>query len=132
MQKHHAVIWLDHREARIFFFNRNAFEEVDIRSTAPDTHLHHKAGSLSGKRAPEDHAYFEDIVTAASAADAWLITGPSSAKLELVKHIHLHAPQLVDHIVGIESADHPSDRQIVAHARAYFRHPESVRSTAKK
>ena len=49
--------------------------------------------------------------------------GPSTAKLELVKHVHKHDHQLVGRIIGVETADHPTDKQIVAHARAYFKPP---------
>jgi hypothetical protein len=39
----------------------------------------------------------------------------------LVKHIGEHDPQLAKKIVGVESIDHPSDAQLVAHARKYFK-----------
>ena len=54
-------------------------------------------------------------------AGAVLITGPANAKTELIKHIHQHAPQLMKIIVGVETVDHPSDAQLVAHARHYFK-----------
>jgi hypothetical protein len=46
--------------------------------------------------------------------------GPGSAKDELAKHIRDHHPQLKDRIVGVEPADHPTEAQIVAHARSFF------------
>jgi len=49
------------------------------------------------------------------------VTGPANAKTELVKHISQHDPQLMKIIVGIETVDHPSDAQLVAHARTYFK-----------
>ena len=54
-------------------------------------------------------------------AGAVLITGPANAKTELIKHIHQHHPLLMKAIVGIETVDHPSDGQLVAHARQYFK-----------
>ena len=120
MPSYHAVCWLDHSEARIFFISRDKAEEFDITSSKPHTHLHHRAGSLSGQRLPDDHAFFHSIVEALKPAHEWLIMGPSRAKLELVKHIHKHDHTLSDRVVGVETADHPTDKQIVAHARAYF------------
>ena len=35
--------------------------------------------------------------------------------------MHKHEPKVEARIVGVETADHPTDAQIVAHARAYFR-----------
>jgi hypothetical protein len=54
-------------------------------------------------------------------AGAVLITGPANAKTELVKHISQHDPKLMKIIVGIETVDHPSDGELVAHARHYFK-----------
>lgn len=127
MQHYHAVVWLDHREARVFFFNRDAVEEVDLGARSPNHHLHHRAGSVAGKRSPEDKHFFHEIVQALKPAKEWLILGPGSAKLELVKHVHSHDHALSDHIVGVESADHPSDKQIVAHARTYFKSADRMR-----
>jgi hypothetical protein len=39
----------------------------------------------------------------------------------LVKHIHHHDPRLMDIILGVETVDHPSDPQLVDHARKFFK-----------
>ena len=49
-----------------------------------------------------------------------LVLGPSVPKLHFVKFAHEHNRALSDHIVGVETADHPTDKQIVAHVRHYF------------
>ena len=128
MQNYHAVVWLDHREAKVFFFDRHAVAEIDLRTANPNAHLHHHAGSMSGKRTPEDQAYFHHVVEALKPATEWLITGPGSAKLELIKHIHKHDHTLSDRVVGVESSDHPTDKQIVAHARTYFKAADQMRT----
>ena len=127
MHHYHAVAWLDHREARIFFFDRHSVQEVDLTTTNPHAHLHHRAGSLSGKRTPEDQAYLHQIVEALKPATEWLIMGPGTAKLELIKHIQKHDHQLSDRVVGVETADHPTDKQVVAHARTYFKAADHMR-----
>ncbi len=121
MQNYHAVVWLDHHEARVFFFDRHNVKEVDLGATKPHAHLHTKAGTRSGKKAPVDSEFYHHIVEALKPATEWLVTGPGSAKLEFVKHVHGHDHQLSARIVGVETADHPTDGQIVAHARAYFK-----------
>jgi stalled ribosome rescue protein Dom34 len=110
MQNHHAVVWLDHREARVFFFDRHNVKEIDFTTTNPYARLHHRAGSLSGHRTPEDQAFFHQIAEALKPAMEWLVMGPGSAKLEFVKHVHKHDHQLVERVVGVETA-----------ARAYFK-----------
>lgn len=127
MQHYHAVVWLDHREARVFFFDRNSVDEIDLSTRSPNHHLHHKSGSVAGKRSPEDQHFFHEIVNALKPAKEWLITGPGNAKLEFVKHVHKHDNTLSDHIIGVETSDHPSDKQLVAHARSYFKVADRMR-----
>ena len=52
---------------------------------------------------------------------AVLITGHSNAWTELMKHIEKHEPKLMKTILGVETVDHPSDAQLVALARKYFK-----------
>ncbi len=127
MQHYHAVVWLDHRDARIFFFDRDSVDEVTIATGSPNHHLHHKKGSIAGKKQPEDQHYFHEIVEALRPAQEWLITGPGTAKLELLKHINHHDKQLSDRVIGVETADHPTGNQIVAHARSYFKAADAMR-----
>jgi hypothetical protein len=58
---------------------------------------------------------------------AVLITEPANAKTELVEHIRVHDPQLTKLIVGVETVDHPSDPQLVAHAKKYFMAADRMR-----
>lgn len=52
-----------------------------------------------------------------------LLLGPSVTKLHFLHWVRKHDPTLEPRIIGIETADHPSDRQLVAHVRQYFRDP---------
>lgn len=49
------------------------------------------------------------------------VVGPAQAKLQLLKHLHAHDPHMASRVVGVETVDHPSDGQLVAYARKYFR-----------
>jgi hypothetical protein len=53
--------------------------------------------------------------------DAILIVGPASAKLEFFKFVQQKHRPLESKVVGIETADHPTGGEIVAHARSYFK-----------
>jgi stalled ribosome rescue protein Dom34 len=121
MQTRHAVAWLDHRQAKVFFFDRSAVESLRLATTLTHHQTHNKAGTIDGKRAPENQSFYHDIVSALQPAKEWLIVGPGSAKDELVKHIRSRHPHMEDRIVGVETADHPTEAQIVAHARTFFR-----------
>jgi stalled ribosome rescue protein Dom34 len=121
MQNYHSVVWLDHLQAKIFFFDRDEMEKISLTTSLPHQQTHNKAGTIVGARATADKEFLEAIVRALEPAQEWLIIGPSTAKLELVKHVHARHPQLVHRIIGVESSDHPTDGQILAHARSYFR-----------
>lgn len=116
----HAVVWIDHREARVFHFNADDVEATTIHPDKPKHHLHHKHGSIGSGHAKEDQEYFHKVAEAISDAGAILITGPANAKTELVKHIEKHDPKLRPRIAAVETLDHPTSGEIVAHARKYF------------
>jgi hypothetical protein len=117
----HAVVWIDHREARVFHFNVAEVDRLVLHPDNPTRHLHHKANTIGSGHAAEDHAFLQSVTEAVADAGAVLITGPANAKTELVKHIGQHAPALKARIAGVETVDHPSDRELVAHARKYFK-----------
>lgn len=122
MSKHHyhAVVWIDHREARVFHIIRTDVERLVLHPDDPTRHIHHKANSIGSGHASEDQGYFHAVAASVADAGAILIAGPANAKTELVKHIHHHNPKLINVIVGVETVDHPSDAQLVAYARKYF------------
>jgi hypothetical protein len=124
---YHAVVWIDHREARIFHFDRDEVDRAVLHPHHPTRHIHHKANSIGSGHAPEDQDSLHEVAAAVADAGAILITGPANAKTELVKHIRSHDPQLLERISGVETVDHPSDAALVAHARRYFRAADRMR-----
>lgn len=120
MSHFHAVVWLDHTEAHVMHFNREDVEKFTAHASDKHPRLHHKRGSSGSGHRAEDAHYFGEIVRLLGGAQEILLVGPGNAKLELVKYVHKHHHDLVDRIMGVESADHPTDGQIVAHARQYF------------
>lgn len=120
MSHYHAVVWLDHSEAHVMHISPDDVEKSVIHPARPHTKLHSKNGTLGAGRAPEDKAYYHAIVEALAGANEILVVGPAQAKLQLIKHIHSHDPGLSDKVVGVETVDHPTDAQLVAHARKYF------------
>lgn len=120
MSQYHAVVWLDHKEARVFHFNTEEVEKTVVHPDHPNVNLHHKSGATGSGNAKEDQHYYHEVVEALSGAEAILILGPAQAKLELFKHIQHHDKNVVEKIVAVESSDHPSDGQILKYARQYF------------
>jgi stalled ribosome rescue protein Dom34 len=117
----HAVVWIDNHEARVFHFSANDVERLVLHPDHPTRHIHHRANSVGSGRASEDHDFFRAVAQSVADAGAVLITGPADAKIRLNKFISQHAPKLMKIIVGVETVDHPSDAQLVAFARPYFK-----------
>jgi hypothetical protein len=124
---YHAVIWIDHREARVSHFNAEDVERLVLHPDHPTRHIHHKANSIGSGHASADHDYLHAVAESVADAGAVLITGPANAKTELVEHVRVHDPQLTKLIVGVETVDHPSDSQLVAHAKKYFMAADRMR-----
>jgi hypothetical protein len=120
MSHYHAVVWLDHPEARIFQFNRDEVDRVLIRPHEPGVHLHHHAGSNTDGRSPEDQAYYGRIAAALAGSKAILVVGPAQAKLEFLKHAMRCDREIANAVVGLETVDHPTDGELMAYARSYF------------
>ena len=122
MNKHHfhAVVWIDHREARVFHFNPTDVEKLVLHPDHPTKHIHHKANSIGSGHVAADNEFLHAVAQAVADAGAVLITGPASTKAELVKHIDQHDHALMKLIAGVETVDHPSDAQLVAFARHYL------------
>jgi hypothetical protein len=54
MQNHyHAVVWIDHRQARAFDFNTSESEKVVMRPDNPARHLHRKTNSIGAATRPK-------------------------------------------------------------------------------
>jgi stalled ribosome rescue protein Dom34 len=134
-QHYHAVIWIDHREARIFHFSATDVDRLVLRPHDPTRHIHHKAGSIGSGHAAEDRHYLHAVAEAVAQAGAILIAGPADTKDELANHIRQQDPELAKKIAAVETIDHPSDAALVAHAKRYFRAfdrttPQTQRSTS--
>lgn len=117
----HAVVWIDHREAHILRFGVSGVDRTLLRSHSCDPHLHHKANTVGSGNAPVDLDLFERVARALDAAQAILITGPANAKLELKTFLGKSHPTLANHVLGVETVDHPTEGELIAYARTYFK-----------
>src|SRR4029079_7300400 len=115
------AIWIDHDEARIFQVTEATFEELTVSSPSHHVHRHPKHQETKTRNHPQDEVrFFAEVAGALAGADELLVTGPSVTKLRFFRYLQQNAAALAAHVVGVESADHPTDRQLVAHVRHYF------------
>jgi stalled ribosome rescue protein Dom34 len=117
----HAVVWLDHSQARIFHIGLTGDNEVTLHPHLQTKHLHHKANSIGSGNAAPDKEFLAQVTSALSDAGEILIIGPAGAKTELAKYLREQHPAIGKRIVAVEAADHPSDGEIVAYAKHHFK-----------
>jgi stalled ribosome rescue protein Dom34 len=111
------VAWIDHHEARIFEVGPEGLHSEVVKA-----HPHPKHGRRirQNDHAEGDVQFFREVADALVRADELLIVGPGTAKLQLMRWMHAHAPKVEAKVVSVESADHPTDRQLFAYAKSYF------------
>jgi stalled ribosome rescue protein Dom34 len=119
MTSRHVAVWIDHQEAKVFHVDPSDFDASKVQ--APGHHLHrHPQHTVEHEHPVDINGFFDQVCRTVENAQEILIVGPGSAKLELIKYVHKHKPALEPKIIGVETVDHPTDGQLVAHARKYF------------
>jgi len=128
MTTRHAAVWLDHNEARIFHLTPENYQEETVKSPHAHTKLHRKAGpTASSGHAPEDQHYYHEIAQHLAGTEEILVVGPANAKTEFMRHLEKHDHGLKSKVVAVEPLDHPTDNQIAAFARKYFKRVDHMR-----
>ena len=112
MSTFHAVIWMDHSEAHVLMFDREHMQAQRIKARS-----HHKH---QGKGV-DSSAFFADIAGALDGAHEVLLAGPGLARNQFGEWCTQHQAAVAGKIIDSVSADHPSDAQMVALARQYFK-----------
>ncbi|ALK90862.1 hypothetical protein [Limnohabitans sp. 103DPR2] len=108
----HAVVWLDHQEAHIAFFDRDH---------ATTQRIHSKSQHKHQGKSTDMSAYFANIAKAVKDCHEVLLTGPGLTRQQFKDWYVQHAAALSQIVVGSIASDHPTDAQLVAMARQYFK-----------
>jgi stalled ribosome rescue protein Dom34 len=117
----HVTVWIDHKEARIFHIDPYTIDEATVLAPLHNIHHKHPVGPEGPHEHPEDaQRFYQEVARAVDGSEEVLVVGPSSAKHEWVEYVHKHDRALEPKIVGVETVDHPTDRQLVAYAKKYF------------
>ncbi len=118
---YHAVIWMDHAQAKIFRFNATDVEPLKIHTHLTGRHAQHKANTTgSGHKAP-DREFYGEIIAAVEHSGAILLAGPGTGKVEFKHYLGEHAPKIDARISAVETLDHPTDGELLALARKFFK-----------
>jgi hypothetical protein len=126
MTHYHACVWIDHREAKVFAFGAEGSEEADLVDHKAQHHIHRKANQVGLGTAPADDAFLAEVAEALKPAGAILIAGPGRAKTDLDSYLKQHFPAVAKNVRRVEAMDHPTEPEILAAAREYFRRDDKM------
>ena len=113
MTTFHAVVWMDHTEAHVLMFDKEHVEAQRIKARSHHTPKHGHVGA--------DKDFFRQIADALTGVTEVLLTGPANAKIEFRDFCKHNAHAVDKAVVEVVTTDHPSDAQVVAMARQYFK-----------
>jgi len=132
-------LWIDHKKAIIVAVTDKG-EEIGLIVSKVEKQLQRSGDSpLKGRyesyKVPADdrrqrmftihlNIYYEAVIACLRDAESILLFGPGEAKGELKKR--LEKKKLGGRIVGVETVDKMSDRQIAAKVRQYFAEESSA------
>ena len=122
----HAVVWLDHREAKVVDFSVDDKHVVNVHHKGGHRQVHHRAGATGSGHSNDDGHYFDEIVTAIGDAQEVLVTGPGTAKTAFREHVAKRHAAIAKRIVGVETLDHPTEGELLAHARQVFKRVDAM------
>jgi hypothetical protein len=125
----HAVVWIDHLTAKIFYLGLDSADERKIDAKLENEHLHHKANTIGSGKTHDDPTFFPRIDEALSHCEAVLLVGPGNEKTLLLKHLQEGDSSHKGRDLHAQPIDHPSDREIIALGRRHFHLGEAVRET---
>ena len=113
MSLSHAVVWIDHYSAQLFQFDAEHVEAAKVKA-----HTHHTRQHGSSVRT--EHEFFGEVCDALAGVGEALITGSHGTQADFRHYVEKHRPAVGKQIVGWETADHPTEGQLLALARKYF------------
>lgn len=126
MAHFHAVVWIDHKQARILHFSPDEADKTVIRANHSVRDVS-EGQKRTGHSAPEDRAFFESVADDIASAGSILIVGPGLEKTAFAKFLAERRPTIRANVEGVESADHPSDGQLLDHARRFLKAEDRMR-----
>ncbi len=121
MSYQHAIVWIDHQHATVIDFAVDDRHVHLVEREGGQRKIHRKSGAPGPGKAGDDPHFHDAVVDAIGDAREVLIAGPGNAKVSFRKDLeHRHA-KVAGRVVGMEAMDHPSDGQLLAYAKQYFK-----------
>jgi len=116
----HAIVWIDHREAKIFHVSAAEADRAVVSAHGTGRHVQHKANVTGSGHQGVDAEFFKRVIDVLTHSGSILLTGPGNAKSEFKNYLATHRADLEKRIAAVEALDHPSDAELIALARKFF------------
>jgi stalled ribosome rescue protein Dom34 len=119
MSHYHAIVWIDHQKASIWQLTETEQQHSVVH--APSRHSHADDGKhTKAHHEAADYPFFDEVANRLAGVHEILVIGPAQTKHDFVTYLGRKHAALASLVVAVETADHPSDKQIVAYARKHF------------
>jgi stalled ribosome rescue protein Dom34 len=123
------VVWLDSEKAQIYNLTTTGVIKSHLKKKGADHHTHDKKDHSHDSNL--EH-FFRDLALKFGDAEHVLLLGPGLAKTHFKAHLETHHVNgLAKKIIGIENSDHPTDNQILAEARKFYKTYDLFHSVAE-
>jgi stalled ribosome rescue protein Dom34 len=121
MPNYHSIVWIDHHKAVVWNFTDDAQTKSVVKAHDQHEHTHIRKSPHGGHKTPDDLEFFDDVAKTLAGVPEILVIGPAQAKEEFVAYLRKKHSQIGSAVVAVESADHPTDPELLAYARKHFK-----------
>jgi hypothetical protein len=114
------IVYIDHMQAKLFKMSPGGVETTKVEHEIKNHGHEHMSQKDKVKDAEK---MFHEVANKLKDAGEVLVVGHGTAKDQFVHHLRDHKHHDIEKkIVGVETVDHPTDKQIVALGAKFFRH----------
>ena len=111
-----AVVLIDRRSAQVL-----KFDAILAQTEKVKTHTHHTRQHSQNMRSEED--FFGEVCDELDGIAQVVVTGSDTAQYGFRHYMDQYCPAVKQQVVGWETANHPSEGQLLAFARKHFVKP---------
>jgi len=120
----HAVLWINHRNAKVLHFDAETVQMQKVQAHKHDTGHH-------GSAVRAEHEFYGEVCDELIAVDDIVVTGNQTALSDFRDYVHKRRMPLAQKILGWETVDSPTDPQLLAFARKYFQNKARLAPSGK-
>jgi len=120
MIHYHSIVWIDHQKAVVWNFNDDSQTKSVVKSHEQHQRTHIRQAPHGGHKSPDDAHFFDEISQTLTGVHEILVIGPAQTKEEFVAFLRKKHAAIASAVIAVESADHPTDPELLAYARKHF------------